>query len=93
MNTIFKFAKRLSFVHPIGKANNCFSPLKCLSVSSAEDYVTLYKFPYIIPLSMINQMKHYHTVLTAAALPFSSLLYGLNIFDGDTVKLVASIGR
>lgn len=93
MNRLFKFAQRISFVHPrLGKVNECFSSLNFSSINSAEDYVTVYKFPYIIPLSMVNRMKYYQTVLTATSLPFSLVLYKLNILDAEILKLVASIG-
>lgn len=92
MNRILKFVQRLSSVHPkIGRKFNHLTSFNYSTTNSAEDYVTLYKFPYIVPLSMINRLKYYHTVLTATTLPFSALLYELNITDAEILKTVASI--
>lgn len=93
MNRLLKFAQRLTSVHPkIRTKTNHLIPYNYSTINSAEDFVTIYKLPYIVPLSMINRLKYYHTVLTATALPISTLLYELNVTDVEILQIVASIG-
>lgn len=94
MNRIYKLPQRLGvfrlYCNPKIKHVNVSS---YSTINSIEDYDTIYKLPYILPLSLINRSKYYQSVLTATSLPLSSLLNQIGVLDIEIVKLVALVGK
>lgn len=92
MNRIPKISKRLGFFH-ITFDNYSKNLHKNYSNVSTEKFETVYKFPYILPLSMVNRLKYYQTVVTVSFLPTSALIYKMNYLDIEMLKIIGSLGK
>lgn len=91
MNRIINLSRRLIFFpHKFESQINNFLSQK-LSTTNAE-FDTVYKFPYILPLAVLNKLKYYQTFLTVTTLPLSTLLYNVNLCDIEVVQYMAIFG-
>lgn len=68
-----------------------YNLIKFLSTTKQNDYKPVYKFPYIRGIGLINRLKLYHTVLTTAAIPTTTILNQLNIISYDQILITAIV--
>lgn len=94
MNVVTKFSQRLDILKlQWRKSLVNFTTLKySTSDPIQEDFITVYKFPYIISASLVNRLKFYHSVLTVTSVPTSVLLSKMSFMDMETVQLLATTG-
>ncbi|KAJ8979414.1 hypothetical protein NQ317_015846 [Molorchus minor] len=57
-----------------------------------KNFVPVYKFPYIVPFSLINRLKVYQTVLTVTSIPGIVILNQLNYVSSGYVDFTAALG-
>lgn len=94
MNRILKIPERLG-VFPYERVKRTINYMRVnySTNNEVENFITIYKFPYIRPMSMINRMKFYQTALTGVFIPLYGLLYTVNIVGDEMVQLIATFGR
>lgn len=61
--------------------------------TDVNNFIPIYKFPYIRIFSVINKLKLYQTVITAAAVPSAILLTATNVVAPDAVLVTCGIGK
>ncbi|KAJ8957435.1 hypothetical protein NQ318_004915 [Aromia moschata] len=62
------------------------------SNKTRETFTPVYKFPYIVPFSIINRLKIYQTGLTTAGIPAMVILNQLNYVASDAIYFTAILG-
>lgn len=94
MNRILKLPQALGIYHSCFRLKNKQIIALCYSTkNSIDEYDTIYKFPYIRHISLINRIKYYQTVLTGTALPLSALFNQIGVLNVEIVKFVAVFGK
>ncbi|XP_044253112.1 transmembrane protein 186 [Tribolium madens] len=68
------------------------SQIKLLCTMTQSDFKTVYKFPFVQGVGLINRLKLYQTVLTSIALPTTAILNQLNIVSQDYILFTATVG-
>lgn len=93
--------KSLLIVTKLPIYSSFIKPLTCLSTTKKyfssdnkyNQYVPVYKFPYIRIISVINRLKLYQTFFTLAAIPTSASLAEAHIVPTETVWFAGSLGK
>lgn len=57
-----------------------------------NEYIPIYKFPYIRMFSLVNRLKFFQTALTGVAVPTSIVCHQFNVVDFDGVLFTAALG-
>lgn len=58
-----------------------------------NEYITIYKFPYIRQLSLINRLKYYQTIATTISTPGAMILSNLDYIRFGDFEVVAYTGK
>lgn len=96
MNGIIEIALRTKTSVNTIKIVRCVSLLRsnCKQDENIRgNFIPIYKFPYIIPFSIINRLKLYQTALTAVSLPVAICLNQLNHISSSAVQFTAALGK
>jgi hypothetical protein len=59
---------------------------------TSKDYRVLYRCPYIRVGGIVNKLKKYFTVVTAAGVPTSALLKLMDVVSVDTMTTFVALG-
>lgn len=66
---------------------------KNVSSTSPNEFVPVYKFPYIRAAGLLNRLKFYQAAATAVSVPASVVLYNAGFVNVDTLTAVWTIGK
>ncbi|XP_018563872.1 transmembrane protein 186 [Anoplophora glabripennis] len=82
-------------------STNIIKLVRCVSLFSGNckknekiqgNFIPVYKFPYILPFSMINRLKVYQTALTAISIPVTVCLNQLDQISSGAVQFTVALG-
>lgn len=60
---------------------------------SSENFIPVYKFPYIRVAGVVNRLKFYQTTLTAISVPTAFILGACNLISGESFLITAAYGE
>ncbi|KAJ8929803.1 hypothetical protein NQ314_017400 [Rhamnusium bicolor] len=87
--------------HITQRSTSIIRSLRCISLfannckqneNRTENFVPVYKFPYIRQFSLINRLKIYQTVLTVTSVPATVILNYLDYASSDLAEFAAALG-
>jgi hypothetical protein len=77
---------------PLLRTSTSCRLIKQLSNIKQSDFRTVYKFPYVRGVGLINRLKLYQTALTSVTVPGVTVLNQLGVTSSDSVLFTGIIG-